>query len=137
VIGGVIAIFSFMALSVYTGRVSAFDMPERQALVRLMLRGYAAGFYIAVIYFSLGSIIFFYLLLKSRFIPRMLSVFGIFASVLLPMLGFASLIFPEGAAALTLGWAPIFVAEIATGLWLLVARPNFEHWNNRPQSQAW
>jgi hypothetical protein len=104
-IGGVISIFSFQALSIYTGRVSAFAVAERQALVSLILRGYAIGFYIAVIYFSLGSIIFFYLLLKSRFIPRMLSVFGIFASVLLPILGFASLIFPAGAAALTLGLA--------------------------------
>jgi hypothetical protein len=61
----------------------------------------------------------------------MLSAFGIVASVLVPMLGFASLIFPERAAALTLGWAPIFVAEIATGLWLLIAGPNLEHWRRR------
>ncbi len=114
VIGGVIAIFSFMALSIYTGRVSAFGVGERQALVNLLLRGYTVGFYIAVIYFSLGSIIFFYLLLESRFIPRTLSAFGIVASVLIPILGFASLIFPERAPALTLGWAPMFIDEIAT-----------------------
>jgi len=133
VVGGVITIFSFMALSIYTGRVSAFGLAERQALVNLLLRGYTVGFYIAVIYFSLGSIIFFYLLLESRFIPRILSAFGIVASVLIPILGFASLIFPERAPALTLGWAPMFIAEIATGLWLLIAGANLTYWNNRHQ----
>ncbi len=133
VLGAGIVVMPFIALSIYTGAASAFGVAEQRALVNLMLRGYAVGFYITVIFFSMGSIVFFYLLLKSRFIPRSLSAFGVMASVLVPMVGFASLTFPERAAALTLGWAPMFVAEIATGLWLLIAGPSLEYWNNRQQ----
>jgi hypothetical protein len=34
---------------------------------------------------------------------------------------FGSLIFPEYSAKLQYGWAPMAVAEVVTGIWLMVA----------------
>ena len=135
VLGGVAVFFPFMALAIRTGAPSAVRIGEPEALVGWISHGYVIGFNISLIYFSMGSILFFYLLLKSRFIPRILSVLGVLASGCVTIVGFANLIVPARAAALSFGWewAPIFAAEIATGLWLLFAGPNLRHWTHRHQ----
>lgn len=75
---------------------------------------------ISAIFFSIGSTLFFYLFFKSRYIPRVLSAFGVFASVAVTLMCFGSLIFPEHAAMLQYGWAPTAIAEVTTGFWLLL-----------------
>lgn len=138
VLGGVAVFFPFMALTVHTGGTSAFRTSELQALVRLVSHGYVVGFNVSLVYFSMGSMIFFYLLLKSRFIPRILSALGMLASGHITIVAFANLIVPSRAVGLSFGWewAPMFVAEIATGLWLLVAGPNLAHGTNRDQESV-
>ena len=77
------------------------------------------GFNISAIFFSIGSLIFFYLFLKSKYIPKIISVFGIFASVMVTAVGSAMLISPNLAGVIQFGWLPMIIAEIATGVWLL------------------
>ncbi|PYQ56894.1 MAG: DUF4386 domain-containing protein, partial [Acidobacteria bacterium] len=72
------------------------------------------------IFFSIGSLLFFYLFFKSTYIPRILSAFGVFASVVVTIMCFGSLIFPERESTLQYGWAPMAVAEVTTGLWLML-----------------
>jgi hypothetical protein len=79
-----------------------------------------AGSNVAAIFFSIGSGLFFYLFFKSRYIPRILSAFGVFASVVVTLVCFGGLVFPEHAATLQYGWAPMAIAEVATGLWLML-----------------
>ena len=43
-----------------------------------------------------------------------------FASVVVLFISLASLVFPEYARVIQLGWTPIFIAEITTGILLLV-----------------
>ncbi len=131
VIGGVAVIFRLMALNVYLGGARIFTLDEQQAMASAIAHGSRAGFPIATAYFSVGSILFFYLLLKSRFIPRALAAFGLVASVIVTLMSFASLIVPEGAAAMQLLFAPIFVAEIVAGLWLMIRGADFTWWNAR------
>ena len=131
VLGSVCALISLVALRIYTGTAGEFGPAESQALVQLMSRAYSACFLITVIFFSVGSIIFFALLFKSRFIPRVLSAFGILASLLVMALGFSNLIVPQYAAVLAQGWMPILIAEVTTGLWLLLVGVNLTHWSSR------
>jgi hypothetical protein len=42
------------------------------------------------------------------------------ASAIVTIICFASLIFPEHAATLQYGWAPMAIAEVATGFWLML-----------------
>jgi hypothetical protein len=67
-----------------------------------------------------GSILFSYLFFKSRYIPRMLSAFDVFASVVVTVMCFGSLIFPEYSATLQYGWTPMAIAEVTTGFWLML-----------------
>ena len=77
------------------------------------------GFNVSSILFSIGSLIFYYLFFKSRYIPRNLSVVGIFASAIIMIVGFGILIFPSHSRLIQFGWIPMIIIEIATGGWLL------------------
>jgi hypothetical protein len=82
-------------------------------------KAYTVGFYISAILFSIGSLIFFYLFFKSTYIPQIISIFGIFASVMVTLVGFAILISPDVTGVIQFGWLPMIIAEITTGVWLL------------------
>lgn len=81
---------------------------------------YIIGFNISAILFSISSLIFFYLFYTSGYIPRIMSVFGIFASVMVTIVGSATIVAPESSGVFQYGWIPMFITEITTGIWLLV-----------------
>jgi hypothetical protein len=116
-IGSVGMIFSFARLGVYTSPQSI----QSQALVDLTRYAGTASYNIAAISFSIGSALFYYLFFKSRYIPRILSAFGVSASIVVTVLCFGTLIFPERAATFQyVGWVPIAIAEVITGFWLML-----------------
>ena len=121
-IGGVGMIFGFVTLHLYTAShsIGALGTDQSQALVGVMGQAGFAAYNISAIFFSIGSILFFYLFFKSRYIPRSLSAFGVFASVIVTIMCFGNLIFPEHSATLGYGWAPMGIAEVTVGFWLLV-----------------
>jgi len=95
------------------------DTRQLQALADLHSFLQSAAMNIVVILYGTGSILFFYLFLKAKTIPRILAALGLFASVLVPLTGFVSLILPHPSRMLQIGWLPMFAAEISVGLWLL------------------
>jgi hypothetical protein len=121
-IGGVGMIFGFVRLSLYTSpqSIGGVQTDQSQALVDLTRHAGFASYNISAIFFSIGSILFFYLFFESRYIPRILSAFGLFASVVVPVICFGSLIFPEYAGTFQYGWAPMAIAEVTTGIWLML-----------------
>ena len=122
-IGGAAIIFSFFRLGLYSSSQSlgALGGHQSQALVSLTRIANSASMNICAIFFSIGSILFFYLFFRSTYIPKVLSAFGVFASVIVTVICFASLIFPERAAILQYGWAPMAIAEVVTAFWLMFA----------------
>jgi hypothetical protein len=120
---GVMTLTSFVALRLLSGAdyLRAFDASQLQALARLFLGAHEAGYTIGLIFFSCGSACTSYLLLKSRYIPKPLAAFGVFASLLLLGSLFMRVIAPEVADIVgMLVFLPIFVFEVAAGVWLLV-----------------
>lgn len=106
----------FVALENYT------DADGGPLLDRLLTVGINSAFQFAMICSSIGSLLFFALLFRSRMIPRLLAGFDMAASTLALLFAFALLLVPGPAGAFGMaGWGPIFLAETATGLWLLIA----------------
>ena len=68
----------------------------------------------------MGSTIFFYVFLRSTYIPKVMSAWGIFASLCYAALWFTRLILPESSALVVFGSLPILIAELSTGVWLLI-----------------
>lgn len=90
------------------------------AMVRLFYAAQGSGLRIGFIFCGLGSAVFSYLWLRSRFIPRAFAMWGIFASLLLAVITLAGFVFPALATTLGLTYMfPMFVYEVGLGLWLL------------------
>jgi hypothetical protein len=103
-----------------TEYLRAFNTAQLQVLARVFLSIGAAGYQLGFIFLGLGSTVFSYLWLKSRYIPRPLAAWGIFASLVLALGTVAILIFPTlGVIGLSY-MAPMFFYEVGLGLWLLV-----------------
>lgn len=99
----------------------ALDPVQLQVMARVFLSIGAAGFQIGFVFLGLGSAVFSYLWLKSRYIPRPLAGWGIFASLTLAFVTLAALLFPRLGSAVGLAYmAPMFFYEVGLGLWLLV-----------------
>ena len=111
---------AFAVAKLYAGPLAGFDANQMQGLVAVVCALQDNMFNIVTILFGIGSTLFFILFVTSRAIPRLLSVFGVLASLVVPVMGFAGLVVPESSAAFQVGWYPILVAEVTTGLWLLV-----------------
>ena len=122
VVGAVGIVGAFAVLQIYleASHTGAFNPDQLRDLI--VMHPLGASTTIAAIFFSTGSTIFFYLFLKTHYIPRLLSAIGVFASVLYLAIWFTGLVAP-GAPGLiqVLGSVPILIAEVSTGLWLLIA----------------
>lgn len=134
-LGGVTKIALFTRLGIYTGTVAVFSLEQQSALSSLIRVAYQTGFNISVLFFSFGSILFFYLLFTSRFIPRALSAIGLFASVSVTAVSLTNLIHPDLLSG-NLWWTPMFIAEIGTGLWLIVKGIDLDYWRHQTGGSA-
>ena len=120
-VGAVAVIFSFDQLRIYLSFNAAknANLEQWQALFAVARNAHFVGFNIATLFFSFGSILFFSLFFRSRYLPKIQSAFGIFASIMVALTSIGSLVVPEYADIVQFGFAPIFISEIVTGLWLL------------------
>jgi hypothetical protein len=98
----------------------ALDPKQLQVLARVFLSIGAAGFQIGFVFLGLGSAVFGYLWFKSRYVPRALAAWGIFASLVMALVTLAIMVFPAlGVLGLSY-MAPMAIFEVGMGFWLLV-----------------
>jgi hypothetical protein len=119
---GVMSVLSFATVRLYATAQEAGsgETGVPQTLLSLGGSASAAGFNIAALFFAPASTLFFYLLFRSRYVPRAISVLGVFASVLVLPVALGSLVLPEYSRTIFYGWIPMALAETATGLWLVI-----------------
>ena len=119
IIAALIAPLTLAALSQEFTSAGAADAAAFRALgssilgVREILAGYMLG-----IFFSLGALIFYYLLYQSRLVPRFISIWGLIAVVLVFTWNFLGLIGISIEAGIIFG-LPIILNEIFRGIWLI------------------
>jgi hypothetical protein len=122
-IGGVVVVLGFTGLQIYldANRASALSANQLGVLADLISRTSAAGTDVSVVCFSIGSAIFFYLFLRSGYIPRALALWGLLGSLLCTIAFSGSLLAPQSSDLLRgIGALPIGIAEPVVGLWLLI-----------------
>jgi hypothetical protein len=113
------------ALRIVTGAVGlgAFEPSQSQSLALLPLGAHGDTYNVGLVFAGLRSTAFCYLWLKSRLIPKALALWGVVASFLMGACAFAFIIWPEleKVVGVEVYGAPIFLFELITGIWLLVA----------------
>jgi len=119
----VAALSDFEVLRVLSGAdyMRAFEADRLQALARLSISAHAAGYNVGLVFAGLRSTVFCYLWFKSRYVPKPLAAWGVFASALMGASAFAFIIFPELRQVITIGvyGGPVFFFELTMGFWLL------------------
>jgi len=114
---GVTAIFSVMLLGGEADGPSGLD----NSGLALARNAQLASGQVGQIYFCAGSAIFFFLLMKSGFIPRAVAAFGLVASILWWTAALIRIGAPTLAGYLAFSDPVFLLAETLTGVWLLVA----------------
>ena len=119
----VATVSSLVALRLLSGAdyLKTFEVSQLHSLAKLALSAQGLGMYVGFILLGLGSTVFAYLLLKSRYIPRALAAWGIFSSLVLAIVTLAIIVFPSLGNVMGLAYmAPMGIYEVGLGLWLLV-----------------
>lgn len=114
---------AFIALRLLNGApyLEPFEPAQLQALARLFLGVYGAGLSIGFVFLGFGSAVLSYVWLQSRYIPRALAAWGIFASLVLATFSLGTMIFPRLYAVLGMSYMmPMGLYEVGLGLWLLI-----------------
>lgn len=100
---------------------AALSTPQLQALAHVYLGAQGDEFSIGLTFYSLGSTVFCYLLLRSRYVPTLLAWWGLVGSVVALVSTLVIMVFPGAEGIAPACYAPVGVFELAAGLWLLVA----------------
>jgi len=114
---------SLVALRLLSGAdyLKTFEISQLHSLARLALGAQGLAMNVGFILLGLGSTVFAYLLLKSRYVPKALAAWGILSSLVLAIVTLAIIVFPGLGEAIGLTYmAPMGIYEVGLGLWLLL-----------------
>jgi hypothetical protein len=113
---------SLTALRLLSGAdyLQAIDTTVLQSLAQLAIGVQGAGMNTGFVLLGLGSAVFAWLFFRSRYIPRILAGWGVFASLLLSAYAFTIIVFPKAAALQIVPMLPMGIYEVGLGFWLLL-----------------
>jgi hypothetical protein len=123
--GAILAVTTFaglITLRLLSGAAYLHSIPvdQLESLARVATSARGLAFYVGFVFLGLGSTIFAYLLFKSRYVPRILAGWGIFASILLAGGSLGVILSSWFADHLSMAFmVPMFFYEVPLGVWLL------------------
>jgi hypothetical protein len=102
--------------------LKVFEPGRLQALARVQIAGSFDDYYVGLPFFGLAATVCAYLWLKSRYIPRGLSIFGVISSAWCVLCAFIFLIFPNFNKIVNdyIFDSPMALFELAVSVWLLI-----------------
>ena len=100
--------------------LKTFEANQLHSLVMLAYHTQGLAMSVGFILLGLGSAVFAYLLLRSRYVPKALAVLGIFSSLLLAIGSLAIIVIP-GLGVIGMSYMmPMGLYEVGLGFWLLI-----------------
>ena len=97
-----------------------FDPNQLHSLVMLAYNTQGQGMMVGFILLGLGSAVFAYLLLRSRYVPKVLAALGIFSSLLLALGTLVIIVFPSLGFIGMSYMMPMGIYEVGLSFWLLI-----------------
>ncbi|KAA3636496.1 MAG: DUF4386 domain-containing protein [Bacteroidetes bacterium] len=130
ILGGVKVLCFLIVLLLLNGENHSqlFEVDQLHALAEVFRNAYWAMTIVIFSFLGLGSIAFFMLFLKSRYIPKAISIWGICSYALVVLGSFISIIFDNNAFMILGSQTIIF--EIFIGAWLLFKGINLQPTDN-------
>lgn len=122
----------FFVLQLLNGAdyLAALGPEQVHALVLLFLNAHSTGYAIGLVFFGFSILVLGYLIFRSGYIPRILGILLMLASLGYLVDSFAHVLLPnyaDYAAVFTLVvFTPAFIAELSLALWLLLKGVNVQ-----------
>jgi hypothetical protein len=100
--------------------LKTFDVNQVHSLVMLAYHTQGLGMSVGFVLLGLGSAVFAYLLLRSRYVPKAFAVLGVFSSLLLALGTLAIIVFPRLGVIGMSYMMPMGLYEVGLGFWFLI-----------------
>jgi hypothetical protein len=102
--------------------LQGFEPDRLQALARLHIGAGFDDYYVGLPFFGLAATVCAWLWLKSNYIPKGLSIFGVIASAWCVLCAFVFLVFPNFEKTVNAYWfdSPMALFELIVSVWLLL-----------------
>ena len=124
---GVAVLTGFIPLLLLNGETT-FEQDHLQALVGLFLQLRNAGLDVVLIFIGMGGTVFCYLFFKSKYVPRILAVWGMITYLSMLTLALVSILSPSLPESVKMiFYAPGGLFEVIIVLWLLIKGVNVEN----------
>ena len=137
IIGVGVTVISGLIPLLLLDREAVFEPGQLQALVGLFLSVRTAGLNIVLIFVGLGGTVFCYLFFKSKYVPGPLAAWGIATYVLMLILSFVNILFPDRPAIIEVVLFSLgALFEMIFGFWLLFKGVNVEEREMRASEYA-
>jgi hypothetical protein len=127
IIGSVVALLAGLIPLLLLNGKGSLDPDHVQGLVGLFMQVRGPGMNIYMIFLGLGSSLFFYLFFISKYIPRILSLWGMIAYFSGMMIAFATMLSLDPPELIRMvSYKSVTIFEIVIGLWLLIMGVNIK-----------
>ena len=112
-----ISTFSLLNVSQEFVKAGATDSSYFLTLGSLFYETFQFGYFVQMVFYCTGGILFYYLFFKSKYVPIVLSLWGI-AAASLAFIGYLAILFNYAVPLYV--FLPILPFELAIGVWLIV-----------------
>ncbi len=132
IIGGGVTVLSGLIPLLILNSETVLEGDQLHALVGMFLNVRSAGLDVVLIFIGMGGTLFCYLFFKSKYVPRILAVWGMATYASMLILALTSILLPNLPETAKMAfYAPGGLFEIVIGLWLLIKGVNVECWEKR------
>lgn len=130
IIGGSVALLSGFVPLLLLKNSAGLEVGHLQTLIGSFLDLRNAGLDVVLIFIGVGGTLFCYLFFKSKYIPRILSGWGIFTYLSMLVLAMTSILVPNLSETIKMAfYATGGLFEILIGFWLMIKGVNVEFWD--------
>lgn len=129
ILGCVTVIICLTALQLQSGAdyLNGIDAGQRQAFPGFFLSVRGAGYDVLLAIMGIGGTVYSYLFYKSKYVPTVLSAWGLLTYLTILFYGLANVLYPDVPAVFTFVMFNGALFELIFGLWLLVKGVSTEH----------
>lgn len=127
IIGAGVAVLTGLIPLLLINGEGSFEQDQLQALVGLFLQVRSVGLDVVLIFIGMGGNVFCYLFFTSKYVPRILAVWGMITYLSMLTLALISILSPNLPESVKMiFYAPGGLFEVIIGLWLLIKGINVE-----------
>jgi hypothetical protein len=125
----IIALSSFFAYTILCSKrnLSIIQTEQFYTIIGLLFNVHFTIYAFPMLFLGINFTLFFYLLFKSKFVPEILSVFGIISYFLIFIFSIFIILFPQYVTMIlqSIFWGPSVIFEFIIGIWFLVKKIDF------------